>query len=117
MDTKENSIKHIDNIPWERHPFLRDVRIKRIISCVDGLGLTYCLASVEKGQQIRTHVHKDSEDYLFIIEGKGRMFLEHVGEFDLNSGVFVRVAKGKKHGIVRVDESLLFIDIFHPEAY
>jgi quercetin dioxygenase-like cupin family protein len=117
MQKQKSSYIYQDDILWQKHPFLSTVKIKRFISSKDKLGITYFLATVAKGKKIDIHIHDNSDDYLFILEGKGEMFIEDTGVIDLYPGVFVRVPKGFKHGIGEVYEDLLYLDIFHPEAF
>lgn len=58
-------------------------------------------------------MHENSDDILFPLEGKGKIFIEGSGEFDLFPGVFIRVPKNIKQR-VSVEEDLLVYDVFAP---
>jgi len=117
MQKHKSYYGHQDNILWQHHPFLSNVKIKRFFSAKEQLGITYCLASVAKGHKIDVHVHENSDDYLFILEGTGKMFIEDAGVIDIYPGVFVRVPNGLKHSIEDVYADLIYLDIFHPESF
>ena len=60
------------------------------------------------------HVHENSEDIFYIIRGKGKLFLEYVGEVFLEPGVFVTIPPNRLHGLYDVEEELLALDIWFP---
>ncbi|MFX1519266.1 MAG: cupin domain-containing protein [Promethearchaeota archaeon] len=106
----------LDDVNWEAHPFL-DIKIKKLISKKkDGADVTIFLARLPKGQEIQAHVHENSDDILFPLEGKGKIYIEGSGEFDLFSGVLVRVPRNTKHR-VSAEEDLLYFDVFAPPMF
>ncbi|MFX0197693.1 MAG: cupin domain-containing protein, partial [Candidatus Hodarchaeota archaeon] len=74
---------------------------------------TILIAKLPKGQTIPEHVHEESDDILYPLEGKGKIVIEGAGEFPLTSGVLVRVPKNTKHHVF-AEEDLLILDIFAP---
>ena len=107
---------NIEKVNWEQHPFL-DIKIKKLISKKkDGADLTIFLAKLPKGQEIQAHVHKNSDDILFPLEGKGKIYIEGSGEFELFPGVLVRVPRNTKHR-VSAEEDLLYFDVFAPPMF
>ncbi len=79
----------------------------------DGAAVTILLAKLPKDQKIEEHIHEESDDILFPLEGKGKIVIENAGEFDLEPGVLVRVPKYTKHR-VSAEEDLLYFDVFAP---
>ena len=107
-----------DSIPWEPHPFLPGVKIKQIYTLEDNIGITSCLACIEKGHRTEIHIHENSDDIFYVLEGSGKVYLEDIGEIKIKPGSFVRVPKTINHGIVEVgDEDLILLEVFHPEAF
>lgn len=104
---------NVEDVNWEPHPFL-DIEIKKLVSKEkEGAEVTILLAKLLKGQTIPKHVHEESDDILFPLEGKGKIVIEGVGEFPLTPGVLVRVPKNTKHK-VSAEEDLLVLDVFAP---
>lgn len=107
---------NIEKVNWEQHPFL-DVKIKKLVSKEkDGADVTIFLAKLSKGQEIQEHVHETSDDVLFPLEGKGKIYIEGSGEYDLFPGVLVRVPRNTKHR-VSAEEDLLYFDVFAPPMF
>ena len=106
----------LDDVLWEQHPFL-DVKIKKLVSREkDGADVTIFLAKLSKGQEIQDHVHEDSDDVLFPLEGKGKIYIEGSGEFELFPGVLVRVPRNTMHRVY-AEEDLLYFDVFAPPMF
>jgi len=94
-----------------------DAKIKKLVSKEkDGADVTIFLAKLSKGQKIQEHVHENSDDVLFPLEGKGKIYIEGSGEFELYPGVLVRVPRNTKHR-VSAEEDLLYFDIFAPPMF
>ncbi len=109
---------NVDHIPWEPHPVLPGVKVKKIYTAEDNIGISSFLACIEKGHRTDIHIHENSDDILYVLEGTGKMFLEDMGEIDLKPGSYVRAPKGIEHGIVEVgDQDLILLEIFHPEFF
>ena len=105
---------NVDEVTWEPHPVLEGIKVKTLVSKKkDGAEATILLVKVPKGKEVPEHVHEDSDDILFPLEGKGKIFIEGSGEFDLFPGVLVRVPRNTKHH-VSVEEDLLIYDVFAP---
>ena len=104
---------NVEDVNWEPHPFL-DIEIKKLVSKEkDDAEVTILLAKLPKGQTIPEHVHEESDDILFPLEGKGKIVIEGAGEFPLTPGVLVRVPKNTKHKVT-AEEDLLVFDVFAP---
>ena len=53
---------------------------------------------------------------IFNLEGKGKIYIEGSGEFNLFPGVIVRVPRNIKHRVY-AEEDLLYFDIFAPPMF
>lgn len=101
---------------WEQHPFL-DVKIKKLVTKEkDGADVTIFLVKLSKDQEIQEHVHETSDDVLFPLEGKGKIYIQGSGELELFPGVLVRVPRNTKHRVY-AEEGLLYFDIFAPPMF
>jgi len=106
------SIK-VDEVSWEPHPFL-PIEIKKLISKEqDDADVTIIIAKLPKGQTIPEHVHENSDDILFPLEGNGIIHIEGAGEFHLAPGILIRVPQNTKHKVT-AEEDLLYFDVFAP---
>ena len=107
-------IKREKDMPWTRHPFL-PIDVKYFVTRkFDQADVTCFLARTPKGGAIPEHVHETQEDILFLLAGKGKMWVEGIGEFEIEKGTCIRVPKNTKHKIYAVTEELLVYDVFHP---
>ncbi|MFX1520146.1 MAG: cupin domain-containing protein [Promethearchaeota archaeon] len=105
----------LENLEWEPHPYLKGVEIKPLLTRKkDQADVTCYLVSVPKGGGIAEHVHENSDDIIYLLKGKGKMFIEGEGEFELLPGIFVRVPKNTKHRVYDIEEDLLIYDVFVP---
>ena len=105
----------LEDLEWQPHPMLEGVKIKLLLSKKrDNADVTCYLVSVPKGGDVAEHVHEESDDIIYPLKGKAKMFIEGDGEFDLVPGVFVRVPKNTKHRVYDIEEDLLIYDVFVP---
>ena len=51
---------------------------------------------LEKGVTLPDHVHPDQPDLIYVLEGKGTMFIDGVGEFPAEAGMIVQVPPNTK---------------------
>jgi len=93
-------VKHnvnVEELEWQPHKTVKSVEIK-----------------IGRGLEVPEHIHEDSDDILYPLSGKAKMWVEGSGEFSLEPGVIVRVPQGTKHRIYDVSEDLLIYDVFWP---
>lgn len=104
---------HVEELEWQPHKTVEGVEIKVLISkAVQGTGVTCMLVRIGRGLKVPEHIHEDSDDILYPLSGKAKMWVEGSGEFSLEPGVIVRVPQGTKHRIYDVSEDLLIYDVF-----
>ena len=105
----------IEDILWAPHPVVPGISIKPLISKKEhNLNVTCMLVKVPAGKEVPEHIHPGQDDILFPLQGKAVMWIEGVGDISLESGVIVRVPKGRKHKITNVVADLLIYDVFCP---
>jgi len=110
-------VKRERELPWVPHPFL-SIQIKHLLSQKDDQAEITCfLVKVPKGSSIQEHVHETQEDIIYVMEGRGRMWVDGVGDFPLAPGTFIRVPKNTRHRIYDVAEDLLNFDVFTPPLF
>jgi len=112
-----NPVKREKEIMWAPHPTL-PIQIKSFLSKRDDQGdVTIFLVKLPAGKDIPVHVHETQEDIIFILAGKAKMWIDGVGDFDIEKGTFVRVPKNTKHRIYNVTKDILNYDVFTPPLF
>jgi len=112
---KMSIVRKEKEIDWGSHPTIKNVEIKPLLTKKEHeTNITVVLVSVKKGVIVPEHVHNEQDDILYILSGKGKMWVDGIGGFELHKGKLIRVLKGTKHKIYDVKENLLIYDIFTP---
>jgi len=103
-------------LPWENHPSVNNVFIKKMITKkrFGEESPSILMVKIPVNAVVPEHIHKESEDILFILAGTGSMWIEKVGELTLKKGVVIRVPRNTKHKIYDVSKELLIYDVFSP---
>ncbi len=106
---------NVEELEWQPHKTVKSVEIKILVSkAVQGTDVTCLLVRIGRGLEVPEHIHEDSDDILYPLSGKARMWVEGSDDFPLEPGVIVRVPQGTKHRIYDVSEDLLIYDVFWP---
>jgi len=106
---------NINSLSWAPHPIAESVEIKPLVTKKgDGLNVSCVLVKVPAGKEVPEHIHETQADILYPLQGNAEMYVEGAGNFQLKSGVVVRVPIGAKHKIFNVTEELLIYDVFQP---
>ena len=104
-----------ENIEWEAHPIFKGVLVKRLLTREkNNSDITCLLVKTKKGIDIPEHVHQDSQDIIFPIEGDGIIHIEGIGDLPYKPGSFIVVPKNIPHYVYNVKETLIAFDIFNP---
>jgi quercetin dioxygenase-like cupin family protein len=112
-----NPVKREKEVKWTPHPTL-PIQIKSFLSKKDDQGdITIFLVKLPAGKDIPVHVHETQEDIIFILAGKAKMWIDGVGDFDIDKGTFIRVPKNTKHRIYNVTQDILNYDVFTPPLF
>jgi len=100
---------------WQEHPEFEGVLIKVLQSKKDhGSLATVVFTRVPKGGEVPVHVHEESDDILYIIDGMAEMAIDGIGTFEMRKGGCLRVPKNTKHHIFNVAKDLLLYDVWAP---
>ena len=104
-----------EEVQWNPHPKFKGVEIAYLLSKKDDLiDMTCALVHWKVGAEIPRHIHEESDDILYILKGKAKIWIEGVGEVPLKAGSFVRVPKGVLHQPHDVEEDLVAHDTWFP---
>ena len=107
----------VNDMQWEPHPGFKDLLMKKLLSHEkDDIDLSIVLVRVKKGAEIPAHVH-EQDDIVYHIEGKGKMWVEGAGDFDVQPGTFMRIPAGVKHQPHDIEEDILVFDIYYPHLF
>ncbi|MBL7225247.1 MAG: cupin domain-containing protein [Desulfobacteraceae bacterium] len=107
----------VDDLSWEPHPILKDLLIKKLLTHEkDNIDLSIVMVKVKKGTEVPAHVH-EQDDIVYHLEGKGKMWIEDEGDFDVMPGSFMRIPAGVKHQPHDIEEDILAFDIFFPHLF
>jgi quercetin dioxygenase-like cupin family protein len=104
-----------NDVQWEPHPQLKDVKVAYLLSNRnDKTDLTCLFVQSPKGSHIEKHEHQNSDDIIFVIKGKGKMWIDGMGDLPIVPGSFFRIPKGVMHHPHDIEEDLLLYDVFYP---
>lgn len=107
----------VNDMQWEPHHSFKDLLMKRLLSHEkDNIDLSIVLVRVKKGAEIPAHVH-EQDDIVYHIEGKGKMWIDGAGDFDVQPGTFMRIPAGVKHQPHDIEEDILVFDIYYPHLF
>lgn len=97
------------------HPLNKEVKIKVLISKREhNADITCMLVKIGRGLEIPEHIHEKQDDIIYPLSGRFTMWVDGVGEFEVEKGVIVRVPKGTKHKILKIHEDTVLLDVFSP---
>jgi len=110
-------VKKEKALEWTPHPFL-PIQIKTLLTQKsDRAEITCFLVKVPVGKDIPEHVHETQEDIIFLLSGKGQMWIDGLGDFSIEKGTLIRVPKNTKHRIYGVTEEIINYDVFAPPLF
>ena len=112
---EESKIVQPDEMKWEPHPQLRTAEVSYLLSKRDeDADLTCLLVRLPAGTEVEKHIHEDSDDIIYVIEGKAKIWIDKMGVFPMVKGAFIRIPKGVLHQPHDIEEDLLVYDVFYP---
>lgn len=104
--------KRLEDIVWEPHPINSNVQLGFVLTKKeDGVEITSLIAKIPKGEAIPEHTHK-VYDILFPLSGKGKAWIQGIGELELKRGVVVNIPPDAVHKVYEVTEDLEIYDVF-----
>ena len=107
----------VNDLSWSPHPVFKDLLIKKLLTYEeDNVDLSIVMVRVKKGSEIPAHVH-EQDDIVYHLEGKGKMWVDGEGDFNVSPGSFMRIPAGVKHQPHDIETDLPVFDIFLPHLY
>ena len=114
-DIKNETFRTLKDENWESHPLVKEVLLDFIITKKDNeSGVTCLFVKIPKGKEIPEHFHELSNDIIVPLEGKAKIWIKGIDEFEMRRGVVINVPKGVKHKIFDVTEDFFAFDVFNP---
>lgn len=112
---QKSKVLEPDEINWETHPQLANAKVAYLLSNRDEMAdLTCLLVYLPVGTQVEKHAHDNSDDIVYVLRGKGKMWIEEVGDVPMVEGTFMRIPKGLLHQPHDIEEDLVAYDVFYP---
>ncbi len=100
---------------WDPHPQLPGIEVAYLMSQrVDRVGITCALVHLPVGSQVDKHVHEHSDDIIYVVQGKAKMWIEGIGDVPLGTGSFLRIPKGVQHQPHDIEEDFIAYDTWYP---
>ena len=104
-----------EEIKWEPHPQLATAKVSYLLSKRDeNADLTCFLVHLPVGSEVEKHIHEGSDDIIYVVKGKAKMWIDKVGDVPLVEGSFIMIPKGVLHQPHDVEEDLLVYDVYYP---
>ena len=111
---KSKIIQHQD-LKWEPHPQLANAKVAYLLSNrEEGMDLTCFLVHVPVGTEVQKHIHENSDDIIYVLKGKAKMWIDEIGDLPMREGSFFRIPKGVLHQPHNIEEDLIAYDVFYP---
>ena len=100
---------------WDSHPQLHGAHVSYLLSKRgDQVDITCALVHLLVGSKVEKHVHENSDDIIYVLKGKAKMWVDGIGDVPLVTGTFLRIPKGTMHQPHDVEEDLIAHDIWYP---
>jgi quercetin dioxygenase-like cupin family protein len=104
-----------DERQWEPHPQLKELKVVNLLTHRDeNADLTCSLVHLPKGAHVEKHIHENSDDIIYVVKGKAKMWIEGMGVFHMVEGAFFSIPKGIMHQPHDIEEDLIAYDVFYP---
>ena len=114
-DIRNETFKTLKDEDWEPHPLVKEALLNFIITKKDNeAGVTCLFVKIPKGKEIPEHFHELSNDIIVPLEGKAKVWVKGIGEFEMHRGTVINIPKGVKHKIFDVSEDVFAFDVFNP---
>jgi quercetin dioxygenase-like cupin family protein len=115
MEAVEPKVIQESELRFSPHPKFAGVEIAYLLTRKDDdVDMTTAIVHWKVGAEIPEHTHEDSDDILYILRGRAKIWIEGYGDIPLRAGTFVRVPKGVRHHPYDVEEDLLAHDTWFP---
>lgn len=78
---EESKIVQPDEIKWEPHPQLAEVKVSYLLSKrEENVDLTCFLVHLPVGTEMPKHIHENSDDIIYVLKGKAKMWIDGIGD-------------------------------------
>ncbi|MFH1481420.1 MAG: cupin domain-containing protein [Pseudomonadota bacterium] len=112
---KKSKVCRPEEIKWEPHPQLSNAKVAYLLSNRDEkVDLTCFLVHLPEGTRVEKHIHDNSDDIIYVLKGKAKMWIDKVGDVPMVEGTFIRMPKGVLHQPHDIEEDLIAYDVFYP---
>jgi quercetin dioxygenase-like cupin family protein len=112
---EKSKIVQPDEIKWEPHPQLPEVKVGYLLSNrEENVDLTCFLVRIPVGTEMPKHIHENSDDIIYVLKGKAKMWIDEIGDMPMEKGSFFRIPKGVLHQPHSVEEDIVAYDVFYP---
>jgi len=102
-------------IKWDPHPQLPQIKVAYLLSHRDDdIGITCALVNLPVGAQVEKHFHENSDDIVYVVRGKAKMWIDGVGDVPMIEGGFLRIPKGVRHQPHDIEEDVIAYDVWYP---
>jgi quercetin dioxygenase-like cupin family protein len=102
-------------IKWKPHPQLANAKVAYLLSKrEEKVDLPCFLVHLPVGTEVERHIHENSDDMIYVIKGKAKLWVDQVGDVPMVEGTFVRIPKGVLHQPHDIEEDLIAYDVFCP---
>ena len=114
-DERDRVYKILEGVAWKPHPLSEKIKTKILLTRdEDGTDCTIFIGMVPKGEALAEHIHEHSDDIIYPLSGKAKLWIRGIGDFELKIGVIAKVPKGVLHKVYDVSEDFYALDVFAP---
>jgi len=100
---------------WDPHPQLPGIEVAYLMpKRADDVSITCALVHLTVGSKVDKHIHENSDDIIYVLKGKAKMWIEDVGDVPLAAGTLLRIPKGTLHQPHDIEEDLVAYDTWYP---
>jgi len=115
LSMEKSKVIQPHEIKWEPHPQLANAKVAYLLSKrEEKVDLTCFLVHLPVGTEVERHLHENSDDIIYVIKGKAKLWVDQVGDVPMVEGTFVRIPKGVLHQPHDIEEDLIAYDVFYP---
>jgi len=115
MEDDMGFIKNMATLEFKPHPKIPGVKIGYILSKEESPTLSLIFLELSPGVEVPIHTHDVQVDSIFVLEGRGEVYLR--GEWEeVNPGDVVVIMPGEEHAL-RSKEGVLRCYIAHGPAF
>lgn len=112
---KNHKVIQPTEMKWDPHPQLPKIKVAYLVSKRDdNVDITCALVHLPAGSQVEKHFHENSDDIIYVIKGKAKMWIDKIGDVPMLPGTFLRIPKGVWHQPHDVEEDLIAHDTWYP---